>query len=531
MERNYSDDVAEDEESLWKVWMNVTVTLLKSPLVISCILGILVNQIVEKRQIPLFIQDFFEALSTCYGGCTLFALGVAISIQKSTGEATTISCLTGVKVILMPLVMAVFAKLLTGDSTDTEFAFIYGMLPTAPTAFVIASKYGVREKVAAGGILVSLMLSVPCLILAGAALDSKSESYDSANGGDSVPMIISSYIASCSLALCALTIGLGTLMPRRIRGQSWVAFLLFVACCAGWLTTDVICDSAETGYADVMVLDMFNYFFHYFGNGVALILVLNMYWSCRGYSEKLKLLAKWGYPTILGCSALMIGCIAFTRFTPIFKQSSWTGVGMRCEYSTNKAAELVKFLFEISALIPNLFFILQFQKHLGFQKQINSRLESREDDLADNNYSLMGNRQGGTNNDCVISYVSQEIISNFERYSVVLTYNVGGIVLMAIIYISNVFLDDDDNGVPAYTLTVFVFTIGFKVSIGFVIFIACMTDRALREPLDNAWKMSFGKCDDYFPCCLEGLKWLHRSCFRGGDKENLASIAAQATAY
>eukprot|EP00466_Bigelowiella_natans_P013702 jgi/Bigna1/141572/aug1.63_g16280 len=128
--------------------------LIKSPIIMSCVIGLFVNVTVGSENIPVFFGGIFRVLANTYAGCALFSLGLSIDPNMKGGNNLAVSILVATKVLLMPMVMAIIARIMTRNEGDTQFAFIYGMLPTAPTAYILAVAYGVQEP----------LLSTACLV-------------------------------------------------------------------------------------------------------------------------------------------------------------------------------------------------------------------------------------------------------------------------------------------------------------------------------------------------------------------------------
>ena len=80
------------------------------------------------------------------------------------------------KTILMPLIARSVTKALnTGDSAEeieeasqlSDFAFLYGTFPTAPTVYVIALRYNLCADVMASAMVACTFVSAPIMFVSG----------------------------------------------------------------------------------------------------------------------------------------------------------------------------------------------------------------------------------------------------------------------------------------------------------------------------------------------------------------------------
>ena len=77
------------------------------------------------------------------------------------------------KVILMPLIAREITKLLYSGSSEEEssrlanFAFLYGTFPTAPTVYVLATRYQIASSIIATTMIACTFLSAPIMFISG----------------------------------------------------------------------------------------------------------------------------------------------------------------------------------------------------------------------------------------------------------------------------------------------------------------------------------------------------------------------------
>ena len=126
----------------WRVVRKV----LLSPLVASVIGGLLLRGLLTgvwgpRAQLTGYVLDTLASFRDAFGATALVTLGLSLRVEpKVLGQAPlTAMCILAGKALLLPLAMRAFADVL-GVSTDAshDFAFLYGVLPSAPTVVVFA---------------------------------------------------------------------------------------------------------------------------------------------------------------------------------------------------------------------------------------------------------------------------------------------------------------------------------------------------------------------------------------------------------
>ena len=137
---------------------DVTFALAKNPLIVSVVAGALVP--VFGIALPLALAKFCDLLSAAAGPCALFAIGLFISSQtlgRHVGEA---SLITGIKLIVHPLVAWLLVTVFRVEPLWATVAILMAALPAGVNCFVLAQRYNVYVATTSATILLSTGLSV-----------------------------------------------------------------------------------------------------------------------------------------------------------------------------------------------------------------------------------------------------------------------------------------------------------------------------------------------------------------------------------
>ncbi|XP_055015676.1 integral membrane protein GPR155 [Boleophthalmus pectinirostris] len=151
---------------------HVILQVLKNPIVFMVIIGITAHFVLHQR-IPVFMAEFVDGLANSFGGAALFYLGLSMvgqlgKLTKST--AVTLILLITAKLLLLPLLCKDMVDLLDSSNTSrlnqsslSNFAFLYGGFPTAPSVAIYAVYYNAEVEVVTSGMVISTFLSAPIM--------------------------------------------------------------------------------------------------------------------------------------------------------------------------------------------------------------------------------------------------------------------------------------------------------------------------------------------------------------------------------
>uniref|UniRef100_A0A667ZT97 G protein-coupled receptor 155 n=1 Tax=Myripristis murdjan TaxID=586833 RepID=A0A667ZT97_9TELE len=150
----------------------VVLQVLKNPIVFIVIIGIIAHFLLNQT-IPAFMVEFVDGLANSFGGAALFYLGLSMvgqlgKLTRST--VVTLILLITAKLLLMPLLCKDMVDLLDNSNTSSlnhsslsNYAFLYGVFPTAPSVAIYAAHYNAELEVVTSGMVISTFLSAPLM--------------------------------------------------------------------------------------------------------------------------------------------------------------------------------------------------------------------------------------------------------------------------------------------------------------------------------------------------------------------------------
>eukprot|EP01084_Bolivina_argentea_P300218 517598_1 len=168
--------VVETENFCWKV----TKALLKNQLLLSVIIGLIVNIICREMgstQLPLFFAELLGTIAAPFDFLALLLMGIGMSgkinIATFFGRTALFPImLVAIKMIIFPVVArgiltAIWPLSGLKDQFDEfqNFTFLYGLLPPAITPVVLAQSFNVMPDQILNGMLISIILCAPYMFL------------------------------------------------------------------------------------------------------------------------------------------------------------------------------------------------------------------------------------------------------------------------------------------------------------------------------------------------------------------------------
>jgi malonate transporter len=146
-------------------WHWIFTTVIKNPLVIACLAGILVNFL--GLQLPAMVEGLAIILGK--GSLPLGLLAVGASLQfnaiKKTASEIIYACL--LKLVLLPIIMWLACTLIGVDNLSTAVAVLFAALPGSPLSYILAKQLGGDAKLMSSIIAVQTgisMISLPVII-------------------------------------------------------------------------------------------------------------------------------------------------------------------------------------------------------------------------------------------------------------------------------------------------------------------------------------------------------------------------------
>lgn len=137
---------------------NISSKLLKNPLIIAIVLGILASGI--NLPFPVYIENFFQIVSKSAGPIALFSIGMFLvgkHLVKDRGKVFALVC---ANLILLPIITYGVGLFFGLGSIPFKVSILQAAMPLAATTFVIAQEYKIMEETISNAIVVSTLLSI-----------------------------------------------------------------------------------------------------------------------------------------------------------------------------------------------------------------------------------------------------------------------------------------------------------------------------------------------------------------------------------
>jgi malonate transporter len=145
--------------STFRVAAQLAGTVLRNPLVISPLLGILFAM--TALPLPKAASNYLDLMAAAVGPAALFALGLSLIERKLMGNMGEVIWLTALKLIANPiLTLALVTYVFAMDPLWSSAAVILSAMPTGANAYVVAQQYGVHVETVSSAIIISTGMSV-----------------------------------------------------------------------------------------------------------------------------------------------------------------------------------------------------------------------------------------------------------------------------------------------------------------------------------------------------------------------------------
>ncbi|XP_067315249.1 lysosomal cholesterol signaling protein isoform X2 [Pseudorasbora parva] len=149
----------------------VILQVLKNPIVFMVIVGI-ISHFLFGGHVPVLLGEFVDGLANSFGATALFYLGLNMVGQMGKLTRTTgvsLILLITAKLLVMPLMCKDMVELLDASNSSSvnhsslsDYAFLYGVFPTAPSVAIYAAQYNMELEVTSG-MVISTFLSAPIM--------------------------------------------------------------------------------------------------------------------------------------------------------------------------------------------------------------------------------------------------------------------------------------------------------------------------------------------------------------------------------
>jgi len=151
--------------------------LATNPLIIASIAALAVN-IIHGPQLPKFVTKVSNSIAASFAAPALLVVGLSMYgrfelLSRNPSDLLLSTILVVSKVLILPNLMRTIALIVLPHHASNEevfylidFSFLYGLLPAAPGACIIAKQYDVLGNVVSISMLLSTFLSAPLMLAA-----------------------------------------------------------------------------------------------------------------------------------------------------------------------------------------------------------------------------------------------------------------------------------------------------------------------------------------------------------------------------
>ncbi|KAM9342094.1 lysosomal cholesterol signaling protein isoform 1-T1 [Pholidichthys leucotaenia] len=304
------------QQSKLQIVGTVILQVLKNPIVFMVLVGIIAH-FALRQKIPAFMADFVDGLANSFGGAALFYLGLCMvgQLKKLTrSTVVTLILLITAKLLLMPLICKDMVDLLDSDnalnhSSLSNYAFLYGVFPTAPSVAIYAIYYNAELEVVMAGMVIATFLSAPIMYASAWLL--------SINRMDSQMVINSLQTVTFNISIVSFVALVWTIVVMllskkfRMLPHMFTVNLFLAQClaCVGMIMWNFIVKTGNfIGQVMTFTLLCTSLYSTYIWPGlIALSLVLLKRFEEQKVSSGMLVIAGWGIPALVTAALLMFG--------------------------------------------------------------------------------------------------------------------------------------------------------------------------------------------------------------------------------
>ena len=141
----------------------VLTLLVQNPLIIACLAGIAVN--VANLPLPFVFTETLSLLSDAALTAGLLAIGASLQLALPKDAAAQLTAVTGLKLVVMPLFVAIGCSLLDVAGVAFTAAMVCAAVPTATSSYILARQLGGDAPFMAQAVTVSTLTAAITLPL------------------------------------------------------------------------------------------------------------------------------------------------------------------------------------------------------------------------------------------------------------------------------------------------------------------------------------------------------------------------------
>ncbi len=156
------------------ILLSVMKSIIKNPIIFMTIIGIGWN-LMFSHTIPAVLSPLLEVLSNSFSATALFLLGLNLVGKFKILNGSSIALMVPLilvmtKILILPLLSRVIIEnIMSANNNETlelsNFGFLYGTFPSAPTVFIFGLQYDISLTVVSTGIVMSTILSAPLMFV------------------------------------------------------------------------------------------------------------------------------------------------------------------------------------------------------------------------------------------------------------------------------------------------------------------------------------------------------------------------------
>ncbi|XP_078481964.1 lysosomal cholesterol signaling protein [Ciona intestinalis] len=255
----------------WKLAFKIFKGVLFNPIVLMVFLGLAFHFIFSGK-LPSLLKQILTTLANSFSATALFYLGLSMvgKLSKQKGVSLLVPCVLIVaKILLLPILIRLFMYLfstvlpvhgppITNTTTNmstsylttlTNFGFLYGTFPTAPSVIIYATKYGMEVDRLASGMVLCTTLSAPIMYVSAWTLSIPSMQY---NFYKSQVILVDRDVSIVGImcALWCIAVFMGTKKFRRVPH----IITLFLTCSMFFMCVVAVVAMSSKGYSNTAKL-------------------------------------------------------------------------------------------------------------------------------------------------------------------------------------------------------------------------------------------------------------------------------------
>lgn len=142
-------------------WGASLIEMARNPLILACLAGIFLN--LTGIGLPRILSILLKPLGDAALAFGLLAVGAALRLEAMRGAGAALVLACACKLLGLPLLVASLSDLLGVTGLPLKVAILYAAMPTAPSAYILASRLGGDAALMAGLITAQTLVAVATL--------------------------------------------------------------------------------------------------------------------------------------------------------------------------------------------------------------------------------------------------------------------------------------------------------------------------------------------------------------------------------